>query len=55
MLRMTLDVSWQNMISNEQLYVDLPSASSKVAVRRMKIVSHCVRHQEEEALKLTLG
>lgn len=52
---MTLNFSWQDMIPNEQLYGDLPSASSKVAVRRMKIASHFVRHQEGEVSKLTLG
>ena len=34
--------------------VDLPLVSSKMAVRRMKTTGHHVRHQEEEASKLTL-
>ena len=54
MLRMALNVNWQDMIPNSELYGDLPLVSSKVAVRRMKIAGHCVRHQEEEASKLTL-
>ena len=54
MLRMALNVNWQDMIPNSELYGDLPLVSSKVAVRRIKIVGHCVRHQEEEASKLTL-
>ena len=54
MLQMALDVNWQDIIPNSELYGDLPLVSSKVAVRRMKIASHCVRHQEEEASKLTL-
>ena len=56
MLRMALNVNWQDMIPNSELYGDLPLVSSKVAVRRMKIAGPCcVRHQEEEeASKLTL-
>ena len=55
MLRMALNVNWQDMIQNFELYGDLPLVSSKVAVRRMKIAGHCVRHQEEEdGSKLTL-
>ena len=42
------------MTPNSELYGDLPLVPSKVAVRRMKIVGHCVRHKEEEASKLTL-
>ena len=49
MLRMALNVNWQGMITNSELYGDLPLVSSKVAVRRMKVAGHCVRHQEEEA------
>ena len=55
MLRMALNVNWQDMIPKSEVYGDLPLVSSKVAVRRMKIAGHCVRHQEEEeASKLTL-
>ena len=55
MLQMALNVNWQDMIPNSELYGDLPFVSSKVAVRRMKIAGRCVRHQEEEkASKLTL-
>ena len=51
---MALNVNWQDMIPNSELYGDLPLVSSKVVVRKMKIAGHCVRHQEEEASKLTL-
>ena len=47
-MRMALNVNWQDIISNSELYGDLPLVSLKVAVRRMKIAGHCVRHQEEE-------
>ena len=54
MLRMALNVNCQEMVTNAELYGSLPSVSLKVATRRMKIVGHYVRHQEEEASKLIL-
>ena len=54
LLRMALNIAWQDMIPNEVVYGQLPSASSKVAAMRMKLAGHCIRHQEEEASKLTL-
>ena len=55
MLRMALNVNWQDMIPSSELYGGLPLVSSKLAVRRMKMAGHCVRLQEEEeASKLTL-
>ena len=54
MLRMALDISWTQKLTNIQLYGELPPVSSKVAHRRMLIAGHCVRHPEEEASKLVL-
>ena len=54
MLRMALDISWTQKLTNLQLYGELPPVSSKVAHRRMLIAGHCVRHPEEEASKLVL-
>ena len=54
MLRMAFDVSWKEKITNEELYGDLPTLSSKVAKRRLKLAGHCIRHPEEEASKLIL-
>lgn len=54
MLRMALNVSWRDKLTNEQLYRDLPPVSSKVGYRRLKLAGHCVRHPEEEASKLVL-
>ena len=34
------------MIPNEQLYGDLPSASSKVAVRRMKVILYDIKKEK---------
>ena len=54
MLQMAPNVTWQDMIPNSEFYGDPPLVSSKVAVTRMKIAGHCVKHEEEEASKLTL-
>ena len=54
MLRMAFDVSWKDMMTNEELYAGLPSVSSKVRSRRLKLAGHCIRHPEEEASKLVL-
>ena len=51
MLRMVLNVSWKQKLTNVQLYQDLPPLSDKVAYRRMKLAGHCVRHEEEVASK----
>ena len=53
MLRMAFNVPWKDKVRNEDLYGRLPSASSKVASRRLKLAGHCVRHPEV-ASKLVL-
>ena len=37
-----------------EFYGNLPPVSSKGGFRRLQLVSHCVRHLEEEASKLVL-
>ena len=54
MLRMALNISWKQKMTNEQLYAEIPPVSSKVAHRRMKLSGHCIRHPEEVASKLVL-
>ena len=49
MLRMALNVSWKQHITNEELYGDLPKVTSKIAMQRLKLAGHCVRHPEEIA------
>ena len=41
MLRMALDISWTQKLTNIQLYGELPPVSSKVAHRRMLLAGHC--------------
>ena len=54
MLRMALNVSWKQHITNEDLYGDLPKVTSKIAMHRLKLAGHCVRHPEEIASQLVL-
>ena len=54
MLRMALNVSWKQHITNIQLYGELPPVSTKVQQRRMRLAGHCVRHEDEVANKLVL-
>ena len=54
MLCMIFNVSWQHKLTNKELYGNLPSVSSKVGFRRLKLGSHCATHPQEEASKLVL-
>ena len=40
MLGMAFNVPWKDKVRNEDLYGRLPSASSKVASRRLKLAGH---------------
>ena len=46
MLRMALNVSWQEHLSNSQLYRKMERVSTKIRTRRLKMAGHCVRHPE---------
>ena len=54
MLRMALNVSWQQHITNKDLYGELPKVTSRIREARMRIAGHCIRHTEEEASKIVL-
>ena len=54
MLRMALNVSWKQHMTNVQLYGSLPPVSSKIAARRLRLAGHCVRHEEEIASQFVL-
>ena len=53
-LRMGLNVSWRQKLTNDQLYQELPRVSNKIADRRMKLAGHCIRHPELSASSLVL-
>ena len=54
MLRMALNISWKQHVTNEELYGDLPKLCCKIRERRLRLAGHCVRHREEIASKLVL-
>ena len=53
-LRMALNISWKEHMTNEQLYGDLPPLSKKITTRRLKLAGHCVRHKEEISSNIVL-
>ena len=55
MLRMAMNVSWKQHVTNEKLYGDLPKVTTKIAIHRLQLAGHCVRHSEEIASQLVLG
>ena len=52
MLRMALNVSWKQKMTNTDLYGKLPKISSKITERRLKLAGHIHRHPELTANKL---
>ena len=54
MLRMALNVSYKDHLTNIELYGDLPPVTSKIQQRRLRLAGHCIRHPEEIANKLVL-
>ena len=52
LLRMALNVSWKQRLTNEVLYGKLPKVSSKITERRLKLAGHIHRHPELTANKL---
>ena len=54
MLRMVLNVSQRQHITNKELYGELPKLSERIREARLRIAGHCVRHPEEEASKVVL-
>ena len=55
MLRVALNVSWKQHMTNEELYGDLLKVTSKIAMHRLRLAGHCVRHHEEIASSWCYG
>ena len=49
MLCMAVNVSWKKHMTNEEFYGDLPKVTTKIAIHRLRLAGHCVRHPEEIA------
>ena len=54
MLRTALNIKWQQHMTNEELYGNLPKVSKKIQERRLRLSGHCIRHEEEEGSKVIL-
>ena len=54
MLRMVLNVSWEDRVKNVDLYGTLSRVTDKIRARRMGLAGHCVRHPELVASDLIL-
>ena len=46
MLRAAFNVSWQDHLTNEQLYGGIPKLTEKIRARRLQLAGHCFRHPE---------
>ena len=53
LLRMALNVSWKQRLTNVELYGRLPKVSSKITERRLKLAGHIHRHPDLESSLLT--
>ena len=54
MLRAALNVSWEDHVTNVDLYGYLPRLSVNIRQRRMRLAGHCVRHTELTASEMIL-
>ena len=54
MVRVALNVSWEEHITNVNLYGKLPQMSDKIRQRRVRLAGHCVRHPELSACEFIL-
>ena len=54
MLRMAMNISWKQKLTNKQLYQELPKITDVIAERRLRLAGHCIRHSEEIANILVL-
>jgi hypothetical protein len=52
--RVVKGVSALQKMTNSQLYGELPLLSDKIQVRRLKLVGHLLRHNDESASQLVI-
>lgn len=52
MIRVVKGVSAMQKMTNKQLYGELPPISDKIRARRLKLVGHLLRHNDEEASRV---
>ena len=54
LLRMAMNISWTQRLTNAELYQNIPPVTDKIRKRRMMLAGHCVRHVDEAASDLVL-
>ena len=54
LLRTVFNLSWSDILTNRELYGNLPWVTEKKMERRLKLPGHCVRYSEEVASNLGL-
>ena len=54
MLRAIYNINWQQHVTNDDLYGDLPKVTDKIASRRLRLAGHCLRHPELPASAVVL-
>ena len=54
MLRAAFNISWQDHLTNDELYLNIPRVSEKVRSRRHRLAGHCYRHPELPAHQVLL-
>ena len=54
LLRTVFNVSWSDLLTNRELYGNLPKVTEKIRERRLKLAGHIVRQSEEVASNLVL-
>ena len=52
MLRAALNVTWEDHVTNADLYGYLPRLSDIIRQKRMRLAGHCVRHPELTASEM---
>jgi len=54
LLRKALDVSWQQHMTNQELYGKIPSAMHQLRERRLTFAGHCYRYDDQPVKHLVL-
>lgn len=53
-LRMAMNISWRQKLTNQQLHGTLPPVLSNITYIRIRLSGHCIWHPEKIASKLVL-
>ena len=54
LLRYAFNISWNDHVTNEELYDNIPKMSQKIQKWRLNLVGHCYQYKEKAAAQLIL-